>query len=129
MPKLREESFGAGKQDWIGSPHGMYDTITCAIDISTFTAGTHYPNGYMPSGLALNVADEKAVTPWTNAAGEKLGFLYTDQPVVPASGVGAQDFGAPVFVHGIVKPANLPIPVATGTGDSHGIIFRAAGVH
>lgn len=108
MPKLRTETFGSGDQRWIGSPHGLYDTLTVTIDISAFTAGTHYPNGYIPSGTRLNIVNEQQVIPWVDGAGAKLAFLYTDQQVVPASGVGAKDFAVPALAHGTIKIARLP---------------------
>src|SRR5688500_7337771 len=108
MPKLREETYGSGDQRWIGAPHGIYDCLTVVIDISTFTAGTHHPNGYLPSGTRLNIANEKAAIPFVDGAGAKLAFLYTDQAVVPASGVGAKDFAAPALAHGTIKLARLP---------------------
>lgn len=103
MPRLRNESFGSGDQSWIGAPHGMYDTLTVAIDPTLFTAGTHYPDGYIKSGTELNIADEKAVGPYTGDPGEKLAFLYTDQQVV-----GTGQFGAPAYAHGVIKVDNLP---------------------
>lgn len=41
---------------WLLGPHGTGPGCNPSItlDISTFTAGTHYPNGYIPSGTALS---------------------------------------------------------------------------
>jgi hypothetical protein len=128
MPKLRSETFtGSGDQRWIGAPHGLYDTLTCTIDISAFTAGTHYPNGYLPSGTRLNIANEQQAIPFVDGAGAKLGFLYTDQQVVPATGVGAKDFAAPVLAHGVIKIARLPGAAFTPptTAPATGFVFRA----
>ncbi len=47
MPKLRTETFGGGDQSWLGSAHGIGNCRTETIDISAFTASTHYPNGYI----------------------------------------------------------------------------------
>jgi hypothetical protein len=127
MPKLRTESFGSGDQRWIGSPHGLYDTLTVTIDISAFTAGTHYPNGYMPSGTRLNIADPDVVIPFVDGAGAKLAFLYTDQQVVPATGVGAKDFAAPALAHGTIKIARLPGAAFTPptTAPAYAFVFVA----
>lgn len=119
MPRLSEESFGSGDQSWIGAPHGMYDTLTVTIDPADFTAATHYPDGYLPSGTPLNVADESSVGPWTGAAGEKLAFLYTDQRVV-----GAKKFGAPAYAHGVIKVANLPGAAFTVPTSATAFVFR-----
>jgi hypothetical protein len=121
MPRLASETYGTGDQSWLGSTHGIYNCRTATIDISAFTAGTHYPNGHLPSGLPVNVDNEGAVLPWTGAAGENLGFVYTDQKVS-----GTKDFAVPVLLHGIVKIDKLPVAlilpttatafVFTGTG-------------
>jgi hypothetical protein len=112
MPKLRTENFGSGDQSWLGSTHGIRNARTSVIDISTFTAATHYPDGYLRSGTEVNAADEAAVKPYTGAEGEQLGYILTDQKVE-----GTGDFGAPILRHGIINTANLPIAhVATGDG-------------
>lgn len=108
MPKLRTENFGSGDQTWLGSTHGIRNARTAVIDISAFTGTTHYPDGYLRSGTEVNTADESAVTPYTGADGEKLGYVLTDQRVV-----GTQDFGAPILRHGIINISNLPIDHVT----------------
>ncbi|MDB5716443.1 MAG: hypothetical protein JWO15_3840 [Sphingomonadales bacterium] len=111
MPRLKSETIGAGDQSWLGSSHGIRNCRTGTIDISTFTANTHYPNGYIPSGTPVALVSGLYV-PYTSAegtttgAGVLAGFLFTDQPVV-----GTVDFGAPILDHGRVKAAKVP----TGT--------------
>jgi len=108
MPRLKNETFGGGDLSWLGSAHGIANARTEVLDISTFTAGTHYPNGYIPSGtpvakvggvLVPYDATEATVT----GAGVLAGFVLTDQPVV-----GTADFGVPVLDHGRVRTAKLP---------------------
>jgi hypothetical protein len=43
------------KRDWLLGPHGTGpgDNPSIVLDISAFTAGVHYPNGYIPSGTPL----------------------------------------------------------------------------
>lgn len=121
MPKLRSETAGSGDQSWLGSAHGIGNCRTGTLDVSAFTAGTHYPNGYIPSGTPVDVADESAVVPYVDGAGAKLGFLFTDQHVVDAT----TDLPAPIFRHGIVKVDRLPGAAFTApaTGDSAGFVF------
>lgn len=119
MPRLKSETVGAGDQSWLGSTHGIYDTITVVLDVSTFTAATHFPTGHMPSGTALNIANEKSAKPYTGAAGEKLAFLYTDQAVV-----GAADFGAPVLAHGTIKLDRLPDQAFAPSNGAGAFVFR-----
>src|SRR5690349_4066809 len=99
MPRLRTETFGAGDQSWLGSAHGIANCRTETLDVSAFTAGTHYPNGYIPSGTpvakvgGLLVPYDKTEATVTGA-GILVGHVFTDQPVV-----GTQDFAVPLFDH------------------------------
>jgi hypothetical protein len=108
MPRLKSESFGAGDQSWLGSSHGIHECRTETLDISAFTAGTHYPNGYIPSGTPVAKVGGLLV-PYTSAeatttnAGVLAGHLFTDQQVV-----GTGDFAVPVLDHGRVKSAKVP---------------------
>lgn len=108
MPRMQSETFGPGDQSWLGSAHGIHECRTEILDISTFTEGTHYPDGYIPSGTPVAKVGGKLV-PYTSAegtttnAGVLAGFLFTDQPVV-----GTNDFGVPLLDHGRVKSANVP---------------------
>lgn len=52
MPKLVTETIGTGDQSWIGEP-GPWKARSQALKVSAFTAATHYPNGYLPSGTAV----------------------------------------------------------------------------
>lgn len=108
MPRLKSETFGGGDLSWLGSAHAIRNARTETLDISTFTAGTHYPNGYIPSGTPVAkvggvlVPYDKTEGTTTNA-GILAGFILTDQPVV-----GTADFGVPVLDHGRVIVAKVP---------------------
>ena len=104
MPRMKIESLGGGDMSWLASDHGIFNCRTATLDVATFTKATHYPNGYLPSGLALNCASESAVKPWTGATGEKLGYLLTDQLTD-----GTGKIPAPVLRHGIIKTKRLPV--------------------
>jgi len=108
MPRMTTESFGSGNMTWLGSEHGIHNARTETIDISTFTANTHYPDGYIRSGtpvakvggvLVPYDATEGTVT----NAGILAGFVLTDQKVV-----GTADFPVPLVDHGRVIAANVP---------------------
>lgn len=127
MPRLKTETFGGGDQSWLGSTHGIANARTEIIDISAFTAGTHYPNGYIPSGLPVAkvggvLVPYDATEGTTTGNGVLAGFVLTDQPVV-----GTADFGVPLLDHGRVKVANLPIsftaPAAAAKRAATTIVF------
>lgn len=108
MPRLTAESFGSGDQSWLGSAHGINNARTETIDISAFTAGTHYPDGYIKSGtpvakvggvLVPYVATEGTVT----GAGILAGHVLFDQKVS-----GASDFPVALLDHGRVIAAKVP---------------------
>jgi hypothetical protein len=108
MPRFESETIGSGDQSWLGSAHGIVNARTELLDISTFTEGTHYPNGYIPSGTPVAKVGGVLV-PYTSAegtttnAGVLAGHILTDQPVV-----GTNDFAVPVIDHGRVKTAKVP---------------------
>ena len=108
MPRLKTETFGAGDQSWLRSTHGLRNAKTEMVDVSAFTAGTHYPNGYIPSGTPVAKVGGLMV-PYTSAeatttgAGVLWGHLLTNQAVV-----GTANFAAPVFRHGEVVAAKVP---------------------
>lgn len=108
MPRISSETIGAGDQSWLGSTHGIGNARTETIDISAFTANTHYPNGYIPSGTPVALVGGLLV-PYdvtvgvTTGAGILAGHLLTDQKVV-----GSTDFAAPLLDHGRVNVSKVP---------------------
>lgn len=130
MPRLKSETVGAGDQSWLGSSHGIHECRTEQLDISAFTAGTHYPNGYIPSGTPVAKVGGLLV-PYTSAeatttgAGVLAGHLFTDQTVV-----GTNDFPVPVLDHGRVRSAKVPqgtdaftVPVAAAKRAATTIVY------
>lgn len=108
MPKMKTETVGTGDMSWLGSDHAIFNGRTEVVDISAFTAGTHYPNGYLPAGTPVAMVggmlgpyDKTEGT--TTGLGILAGFLFTDQQVV-----GTTDFAAPVLDHGRVRVAKVP---------------------
>lgn len=114
MPRLKTETFGGGDQSWIGSgaPH-LAEGRTEILDISTFTAGTHYPNGYIPSGLPVAkvggvLVPYDATEATTTNAGVLAGHVLFDVPVV-----GTDDFAVALYDQGRVVTSKLPIAFTT----------------
>lgn len=135
MPRLKSETFGSGDQSWLGSAHGIGNARTETIDISTFTAATHYPNGYIPSGTPVALVGGVLV-PYvvseatTTGAGVLAGFVLFDQPVVPSTGVGALDFAAPLLDHGRIVVSKVPYasfaaPVAAAKSANTQFVYQA----
>ena len=78
MPKLRTESFvGAGDFRWLRSDHAIWNGRTESLDVGAFTAGTHYPNGYIPSGTMVSRLASGLWGPFDNAAASsEHGILF-----------------------------------------------------
>jgi hypothetical protein len=51
--RLTTESWVVEDRSWLGSRDGTAFTQTVTLYVPAFTLGTHYPNGYLPSGLVL----------------------------------------------------------------------------
>ncbi len=127
MPRLKTETVGGGDQSWLGSTHGIANARTEILDISAFTANTHYPNGYIPSGTPVAevsgvLVPYDATEGTTTGAGILAGFVLTDQAVV-----GTNDFAVPLLDHGRVKVAKLPVsftaPAAAAKRAATTIVF------
>lgn len=118
---IKRTSFGQDDQSWLGSAHGTNAAQTITLDVSTFTAATHYPGGYLKSGLPLAKDGDKHVL-WT-AGADLAGFLFT---AVSAPVVASTPVGAALLEHGRVIVAKLPVPVDTaGQATASGRIIFA----
>ncbi|ROR91763.1 head decoration protein [Nocardioides aurantiacus] len=100
--------YQAEKRSWLLSQHGTDPGANPGItlDASLFTAGTHFPNGYLPSGTAISPAGG----PYSGT-GACAGILFSSvRFATPTSKVG----GALVR-HGFVKTSKLPFSSGTGS--------------
>ena len=104
MPGLKTTTYGTGDFSWMRNTDGLDEAITGVIDISTFTAGTHFPNGFLPSGLPVRVDDLDVIRPWADVAGAKLGFLKGDFKTD-----GVEDVNVAVVTRGNIKTGKLPV--------------------
>lgn len=111
MPGYKATALGSGDFKWLLHTHGIRDAVTTAtFSVSTFTKATHYKDGFFPSGLPCNIADPKAVKPWTGAAGEELAFLFGD---VPTDGV--ENVAGAFLFHGSIRTSFLPVAFTVPT--------------
>jgi hypothetical protein len=78
------ETFQNEDQSWLGSARGTDSTRSVTLKTSTFTSGTHYPNGFLPSGLALALpttgANAGFAVPVAAAASEVQTVTITGTP-------------------------------------------------
>jgi hypothetical protein len=75
------EVFGNDDQRWLGSAHGTDACPSITLDTSAFTAGTHYPNGYFPSGLPLGkITSSGMYGPYAGRTSEVQAVTITGTP-------------------------------------------------
>ena len=91
---VTKKRLGGGDYSWMYNSRGIRDGVSAVLDISAFTAGTHYPDGYIPCGTPVKVNDLGAIVPWTDAAGNRLGFVGGDFAVE-----GSADLNVHVITH------------------------------
>lgn len=110
MPGLKTTTYGTGDYSWLRNTDGLDESVTGVIDISDFTANTHFPNGYLPSGLPVRIDDLDDIRPWADATGAVLGFLKGDWKTD-----GVEDVNVSVITRGNVKTAKLPVAFTVPT--------------
>lgn len=65
------ETFGQEDQSWLASAHGLSSARPVTIDVTKLTQETHYPNGYLPSGIPLaEVIESGLFAPYDEATSE-----------------------------------------------------------
>jgi Bacteriophage lambda head decoration protein D len=125
---MRTETFGQEDQSWLGSAHGTDMARSITLDVSTFTANTHYPQGFLLSGLPLGkITATGKYGPYNDAQTDGTqtlaGFLLTGVRVNTLD--NTIDVQGALYIHGVVVAAKLPVAVdAAGQADVAGrIIF------
>lgn len=120
-------NYQVENRGWLWGEHGTEpgSNPSITLDIAKFTAGTHYPNGYIPSGTVLGkVTATGLYGPYDNAASDgrevAAGLLFSSIKAVNASGTALAKVGGALFVHGFVDPARLPFSSGTGFLDAAG---------
>jgi hypothetical protein len=122
------ETYTAEDRSWLGSRDGTDVTQTVTLDTSAFTEATHFPNGYIPSGVVLGrITATDLFGPYDDTASDgrqvAVGFLYSNTKVR----TGGPDVGAPIHWRGIIRAARLPLATnVTGGLDANGKTDLAA---
>jgi|SRR5690606_2373544 len=126
---LKTESFTQDRRDWLGSQHGTDAPVSVTLDVSKFTAGTHYPDGFIKSGIPLGkVTASGLYGPYQGDATDGretcVGFLFTAQDV-DARQVASTKVVGSMLLHCFIREAKLPVSIdANGKADVAGrIIF------
>lgn len=105
------KTYAGDDKSWLGSAHGTESTETGTLDVSAFDAETHYPDGFIPSGVEVALITSgdgvDLYGPYddalTNGQQVAAGFIF--DAVEIASGL---DVGFALFNHGKVRRNRLP---------------------
>lgn len=132
---VRSTTYQVENRSWLLGPHGTEPgaTPSVTLDISTFTKSTHYPNGYVPSGMPLGkITASGKYGPYDDSANDGRqtckGLLFSSTRVVYDNGDTATSVGAAILVHGFVDAAKLPVTLdGAGKTDLSHIIFDDSG--
>jgi hypothetical protein len=126
---LKTESFVQDRRDWLGSAHGTDNPVNATLDVSKFTANTHYPAGFIKSGIPLGkITATSLYGPYDDTATDGrqtlVGFLFTAQDVNARAVTSTKVVGS-MLLHCFIREAKLPVAVdANGKADVAGrIIF------
>lgn len=112
---LRSINFSQDRKDWLGSQHGTDAPRSVTLDVSTFTQATHYPDGYIKSGLPLGkitATGKYGLYDNTKSNGQEVcaGLLATGVEVINHRGQASTTVGGSMLVHGFVVLSKLPAP-------------------
>lgn len=114
-------SYQVENRSWLLSKHGTEFTPSATFDVSAFTAATHYPNGYLLSGIAVaKLASGGKYVPYVDAGtggqGVLVGYIFAATKVPNLADLTVDTAGS-VLIHGVVSESKLPIAnAATGGG-------------
>lgn len=118
---VRSSTFQSENRSWLRGPAGTGpgENPSIVLDVSKFTAGTHYPNGFIPSGTVLGkITTGGLYGPYDNAAsdGTEVAAEILLSSVAVGSGVTRVD-GAGLH-RGEVIPSKLPFQSGKGALDA-----------
>ncbi|MEU0858420.1 head decoration protein [Streptomyces griseofuscus] len=113
---LKTVSYSQDRKDWLGSQHGTDVLRSVTLDVSTFTKATHYPDGYLKSGLPIGkitATGKYGLYDDTKTDGRQtlVGFLWTGVEVIDHRGNASTSVGGSMLIHGFINTAKLPVTV------------------
>jgi hypothetical protein len=106
---LTTTTWAGENRSWIKHRKGADTCKSITLNCALFTSGTHFPNGYLPSGLALGIVTATGLYgPYDDASVTGLavlrGFLFNSEYVVDAAG----KITTAMFREGIITETKLP---------------------
>jgi len=78
---VHTDVFAIEDRSWLGSAFGTNATRTITLDLSLFSSTTHYPAGYLPSGMVLGrVTSSGLYGPYSGTTEEVQSVTVTGGP-------------------------------------------------
>ena len=117
-------TYSNGNRAWLlfeaDGVQGPVPRASGVINFALFTAGTHYPNGFIPAGTVLGrVTSGGKLGPYSDAASDgrqvAVGILYNDVKVPASTATPANVAFVDCFA--VISEARLP--------DNHGLDANA----
>lgn len=121
---MQTTSYQVGNRQWLLAEPDVKLNVT--LDPSTFTAATHYPNGFLPSGTVVGIVTTGGLAgPYDDTASDgrqtAYGITYGDARFVRQDGSTAAKVGISVVVYdAIVSAGKLPFQSGSGSIDANG---------
>jgi hypothetical protein len=116
---LQTTTYQVGNKQWLMSEPDV--KLGATLDISKFTSGTHFPNGFIPSGTVVGkLTSGGKCGPYDAAASDgtqtAYGVTYADARVTRENGTNATQVTVAVVVaDAIISIGKLPIATGSGT--------------
>lgn len=123
-------SYQVENREWLASDFGTDEPRNITLDSSTLTSGTHYPNGYLPSGTVLGkITANGLYTVYDNAAADgtqtAVGVLFSAVKI-PTN--GTTDVAGAMLEMALIVEAKMPFGGGAGQTDATGKIDSAGKV-
>lgn len=110
---VHSSSYQVDNREWLVGQHGVDLTPGVTLDISKFTQGTHFQNGFIKSGTVLaKITASGLYGPYddslSNGQEVAAGLLFSFIKAVDGTGAVKTKASGALFVHGGVKESKLP---------------------
>lgn len=119
---MQTTSYQVGDRSWLLAEPDYKPNVT--LDITKFTAATHFPNGYIPSGTVIGrITSSGLFGPYDPGASDgretAYGLTYGDVRAVRQDGSTAAKVGTGAVVYdAVVSKSKLPFQSGAGSIDS-----------
>lgn len=115
---LQSTSYQVGSKQWLLAHPDV--KLGQTLDISKFTSGTHFPNGFIAAGTVIGIVTSGGLAgPYdgalSNGQQTAYGITFDDARVTRPDGTNATKVGVSVVVYdAVVSIAKLAFAVGTG---------------